>query len=147
MTSVMEEAAMPDAINAGAIAYALRIRGPQELRRAILCAKEGQVVFASETVERLTAGLFTSDEDPATLAPADIQLLKLIARGKSNGQIATILNQTVEEVRAAVQALLTSLHIAGRGQAVLYAVGQRIVPASEVPSLCPTTSIGPSPYL
>jgi two-component system, NarL family, response regulator LiaR len=147
MTSVMEDAAVPEAINAGAIAYVLKDTRPEELRRAILAASKGQVVFASETVERLTSGMYTSAVDPAALSPEQVLLLTHIARGHCNEEIARLMDKPGEEARRSVQALLEVLQVAGRAQAVLYAVTHQLVPVSEVPALTSSTSPDPSPML
>jgi NarL family two-component system response regulator LiaR len=134
MTSVLEDAAIPEAINAGAIAYVLKDTRPQELRRAILAAHAGQVVFAAGSVKRLVAGLHVSDVAPALLDWEQRGLLRLIATGHSDEEMARDLGVDVSEVQGQVRRLLHALQVLGRAQALLYAVQHGIAAADEIPA-------------
>lgn len=135
MTSVLEDTAIPDAINAGAIAYVLKDTRPQELRRAILAAHAGQVVFTTESVNRMMARIRTSDQPPSVLDPEQRHLLRLIATGHSDEEIARDLGVDLPELHSRVHSLLLRLQMLGRAQALIYAVQHGIVSADEAHAL------------
>jgi DNA-binding NarL/FixJ family response regulator len=135
MTSVVEETGVHRAIEAGAIGYVLKDTRPEELRDAVLAAAEGRVRFPSESAGRLMQDVPTPQVDPRTLAEADLQMLTLLAAGRSSAEIGEAAHRAAAEVDADLNALMQRLGIAGRAQAVLYATRAGLVPAELRPYL------------
>jgi DNA-binding NarL/FixJ family response regulator len=72
--------------------------------------------------DRLRPAVPTPDEDPlAVLAPREREVLRLIARGLSNAEIAAELVISFETVRTYVSRILTKLDLRDRVQAVVFA--------------------------
>src|SRR5215211_9295907 len=87
LTSVLEDASVTGAVNAGAIGYLLKNTGADELCRAIKAAAEGQVQLAPEAAMRLMREV-SAPENPEALTERETDVLKLVARGMANKQIA-----------------------------------------------------------
>lgn len=135
MTSVVEEIGVHRAIEAGAIGYVLKDTRPDELRDAVLAAAEGRVRFAPESAGRVMQDVPTPDIDPDSLPPYELELLSLLAQGRSSAEIGAALGRTREEIDEGVATLLAQLQLAGRAQAVLYATRKGLVPAGFRPYL------------
>jgi NarL family two-component system response regulator LiaR len=66
------------------------------------------------------------------LTPRELDVLKCIAHGRSNHEIAVELVISEETVKSHVSNILSKLHLADRTQAAIYALQQRLVPLDEV---------------
>lgn len=84
---------------------------------------------------RLVKDMLVADADPAQLSGNQLVLLREIARGRSNDEIASLMGKRTDEVVAGVRELLKTLSLAGRAQIVLYAIVHRLVAADEVRAL------------
>jgi NarL family two-component system response regulator LiaR len=120
LTSVLEGTSGMRALEAGAITFLLKDTRADELRRAIKAAAAGQV-----QIPRLLGMLRAHDgavqEPPPSVTEADRQVLRLLANGLSNADMASVLGGDEVSVRATVNDLLSRLAVTGRTQAVLYA--------------------------
>ena len=67
------------------------------------------------------------EADAAKLTPRELEVLRLIAQGKANRDIAAELVVSEKTVKTHVSNILAKLHLADRTQAALYAVRQRLV--------------------
>ena len=65
------------------------------------------------------------------LSPREREVLTVLARGRSNRQIAKELAITEETVKAHVSSILAKLHLADRTQAAIFGLQQRLVPLDE----------------
>src|ERR671914_280162 len=119
LTSVLEDASVTGAMKAGAIGYLLKNTGGEELRRAIKAAAAGQVQLAPEAAARLM-GEVRSPESPETLTGRETEVLKLLARGKADKQIARELFIGESTVKSHVHSILSKLNVRSRTQAALY---------------------------
>jgi DNA-binding NarL/FixJ family response regulator len=135
MTSVVEEAGVHRAIEAGAIGYVLKDTRPDELRDAVLAAADGRVRFPPESAGRLLREVKTPEVDPATLPDAEREMLRLLSEGHSAEEIAAAMGCDVAEAEAGLSNALSRLALAGRAQAVLYATRQGLVPPDLRPYL------------
>jgi two-component system, NarL family, response regulator LiaR len=131
LTSVLEDASVAGAIRAGAIGYLLKNTEADELRRAIRAAAAGQVQLAPEAAARLMREV-RSPENPEALTGRETDVLKLLARGKADKQIARELFVRESTVKSHVHSILSKLNVRSRTQAALYAVRVGLVLADEL---------------
>jgi two-component system, NarL family, response regulator LiaR len=131
LTSVLEDTSVTGAVRAGAIGYLLKDTDSEELGRAIRAAAEGRVYLAPEAAERLMREV-RATESPEALTERETEVLKLLARGKSNKQIASALSVSEKTVKAHVSAVLMKLGVQSRTQAALHAVKAGLVSLDEL---------------
>src|ERR671912_2630439 len=131
LTSVLEDASVTGAVKAGAIGYLLKDTDSEELSRAIKAASEGRVQLAPEAAARLMREV-RAPENPESLTERETEVLKLLARGKANKQIAQGLYVSEKTVKAHVSAILMKLGVQSRTQAALYAVRGGLVSIEEL---------------
>ncbi|MDQ6418746.1 response regulator transcription factor [Paenibacillus sp. LHD-117] len=139
-----ENHALP-AIRAGAKGYLLKDIEPEELAAAIRRVHEGKVELHPDIAGQLMnqyvshyqgEGMRTSGETAPheSLTPRELDVLRLIAAGRSNRGIADELVITEKTVKTHVSHILAKLDVADRTQAALYAVKHgldRAAPASD----------------
>ncbi len=128
LTSVLEDASVVGAIKAGAIGYLLKDTQSDELRRAIKAAAEGQVQLSPQAAARLMREVRTP-ESPETLTDRETEVLRLLAGGYANKEIARELVIGEKTVKTHVSNILAKLGVQSRTQAALYAVRIGLVPA------------------
>jgi DNA-binding NarL/FixJ family response regulator len=123
LTSFGDDERLFAALRAGAVGYLLKDVEPAELVRAIRTAHAGQSplspAVAARVVEELAHGAHRTPED---LTPRELEVLRLIAQGRSNKVIARELGMAEKTVKTHVSHLLAKLGVADRTQAALYAV-------------------------
>ena len=130
LTSVLEDEKVIGAIRAGAIGYLLKDTEADELRRAIKAAAAGQVQLSPQVVERLLREVKTPDA-PQHLGDYEQEVLRLVARGRSNNEIAHELHVGEKTVKTLVGSILDKLGLPSRTQAALYAVRTGLVTLDE----------------
>jgi two-component system, NarL family, response regulator LiaR len=128
LTSVLEDRLVVDAIRAGAIGYLLKDTNADELCQAIKAAAAGQVQLSPQAAARLMREVRVPDS-PETLTNRETEVLRLVARGQSNKEIAATLSITEKTVKTHVSNILDKLDVASRTQAALYAVRIGLVSA------------------
>ncbi len=121
LTSVLEDDRIFSAIHAGAMGYLLKDTQANQLADAIKRANRGEVQLHPEAAKRLIREV-RSPESPEKLTDRETEVLKLIARGMSNKDIATRLVVSEKTVKTHVSNLLTKLNLPSRTQAALYAL-------------------------
>jgi two-component system, NarL family, response regulator LiaR len=126
LTSVLDSASVVDAIRAGAIGYLLKDTRAAELRRAIKAAAAGQVQLSPQASAHLL-GAIRTPELPEPLTPREMDVLRLLAQGQSNKEIARALDLVEETVKSHVRHILAKLGVQSRTQAVLAAIRLGIV--------------------
>jgi two-component system, NarL family, response regulator LiaR len=131
LTSVLEDASVTGAVRAGAIGYLLKDTDAEELSRAIKAAAEGRVHLAPGAVARLMREV-RAPENPEALTDRETEVLKLLACGKANKQIAGNLYVSEKTVKAHVSSILMKLGVQSRTQAALYAVRTGLVSLDEL---------------
>jgi two-component system, NarL family, response regulator LiaR len=131
LTSVLEDASVTGAVRAGAIGYLLKDTDSEELSRAIKAAAEGRVHLAPEAAARLMREV-RAPESPEALTGREAEILRLLARGKANKQIASSLYVSEKTVKAHVSSILMKLGVQSRTQAALYAVRSGLVSIDEL---------------
>jgi NarL family two-component system response regulator LiaR len=131
LTSVLEDASVTGAVRAGAIGYLLKDTDSEELSRAIKAAAEGRVHLAPEAAARLMREVRAPDS-PEALTDRETEVLRFLARGKANKQIASSLYVSEKTVKAHVSSILMKLGVQSRTQAALYAVRSGLVSIDEL---------------
>ena len=121
LTSVLEDAAVIDAVRAGAIGYLLKDAQADELCRAIRAAAAGQVQLSPKAAERLVREV-RAPASPEALTEREVEVLRLLAHGRSNKEIAHDLMISEKTVKSHVSNILAKLGVPSRTQAALYAV-------------------------
>lgn len=135
LTSVLEDAAVTGAIKAGAIGYLLKTTEAEELCEAIRAASSGKVQLAPEAAAKLMREVRTPESSQALAEPLtkrETEVLKLIAFGKANKQIANELFISEKTVKSHVHAILGKLGVSSRTQAALFAARSGLVAVEEI---------------
>jgi DNA-binding NarL/FixJ family response regulator len=115
------------AVRAGASGYLLKGSGAEEVHHAVRAAAAGGMVFGSALAGRIAAyfsGAATRAEaaEPfPELTERERDVLRLLAAGRSNDQIAAELFVSNKTVRNAVSGIYAKLHAAGRAEAIIKA--------------------------
>ena len=122
LTSVLEDASVVEAVRAGAIGYLLKDTDAHELCRAIKAAAAGQVQLAPQAAARLMREVRAPEKSHAALTERETDVMKLLAQGKSNKEIAQTLNIGEQTVKTHVSRILDKLELPSRTQVVLYAI-------------------------
>ncbi|MGE5071806.1 MAG: response regulator [Anaerolineae bacterium] len=119
------------AVRAGAISYLLKDIEPEELADAIRKAAQGEAVLDSRVASRIVKelqGLRGEDVNPFTeLSDREFEILRLIAGGRSNAEIAEALVIGESTVKTHIGNLLRKLHVSDRTQAAVYAWKEGVV--------------------
>jgi DNA-binding NarL/FixJ family response regulator len=124
LTSFGEDDRLFTALRGGAAGFLLKDTEPADLVRAIRTAHAGQAplspAIATRVVEQIASG--TRPRAIDVLTPRELEVLRLIARGRSNKRIALELGVAEKTVKTHVGHVLAKLDLADRTQAALYAV-------------------------
>jgi NarL family two-component system response regulator LiaR len=131
LTSVLEDASVVGAVRAGAIGYLLKDTRAKELRQAIKAAAAGQVQLSPEAAARLMREV-VAPERPEVLSQRETDVLRLLAHGLANKEIAQRLSITEKTVKTHVSSILGKLGVQSRTQAALYAGRIGLVPLDEL---------------
>ena len=130
LTSVLEDASVVGAVRAGAIGYLLKDTDAEALCRAIKAAGAGQVQLTPQAAARLMQ-VVSVPESPEALTERETDVLRLLAQGQANKQIARSLNIAEKTVKVHVSNILSKLGVQSRTQATLYAIRIGLVSASS----------------
>jgi DNA-binding NarL/FixJ family response regulator len=118
------------ALKAGASGYVLKDSQPGAIVSSILAVKAGVLVMASAVAIRvleMLTGASTPKEFYDGLTAREVEILKMLATGMANKQIAFKLKISDKTVRNHVSNMYEKLNIFDRSQAVLYAVRKGLV--------------------
>lgn len=125
LTSFATDEKVLPALKAGAQGYLLKVSGPDEVVAAIRQIHAGESWLHPAIARRLLQEISgPPSQKPASdpLTPREVEVLRLIAQGHSNREIAEILVISDATVRTHVSNILGKLHLASRTQAALYAL-------------------------
>jgi DNA-binding NarL/FixJ family response regulator len=122
-----------EALRAGASGFLLKDAPPAQLLDGIRTVATGAALLAPEVTRRLVGRYasrispLASPADHDTLAPRELEVLRLMAEGMSNGEIAATLVLSPETVKTYVSRILAKLDLRDRVQAVVYAYRRGLV--------------------
>ncbi|MGC9466987.1 MAG: response regulator [Anaerolineae bacterium] len=125
LTSFAEDDKVFPAIKAGAQGYLLKDTSPQALLTAIRDVHAGLPSMHPVVARKLIQELQRPPDLPPTEEPLtvrEVEVLRLVARGLSNEEIAERLVVSERTARTHVSNILRKLHLANRTQAALYAI-------------------------
>jgi NarL family two-component system response regulator LiaR len=135
LTSFATDDKVFPAIKAGARGYLLKDSSPEELVRAIHQVHRGDAwlhpSIARKVLQELAGGSSGQPPTPDPLTPREVEVLRLVARGLGNQQIAGTLALSEATVRTHVSTILGKLHLASRTQAALYALREGLASLAD----------------
>ena len=127
LTSYADERRAMEAVDAGASGFLLKDASPRDVAAAIRAAHRGEAVLHPSVAARLLAERRRPPAAHAELTARELEVLRLIARGLRNKQIAAQLHVSEKTVKTHVSAVLRKLDVADRTAAAMYAVRERLV--------------------
>jgi len=131
LTSYHEDEHIFPALKAGALSYILKDISAEELASAVRKAAAGEAVLHPRVAARVIKELQGKREDnlnPFTeLSQRELEVLKLIADGMSNAEMAAKLVLSEKTIKGHVSNILNKLHLADRTQAAVYAWREGVV--------------------
>lgn len=125
LTSFATDDKVFPAIKAGALGYLIKDTGAEELLEAIHRSRSGEPTLHPSIAQKVLAEISGPSSQPPTpdpLTERELEVLKLVARGLNNQEIASTLVISPTTVYTHVSNILSKLHLASRTQAALYAL-------------------------
>jgi DNA-binding NarL/FixJ family response regulator len=116
---------------AGAIGYIRKTAPVQELVRTIHAAARGEVTFSTAASARLLQELQRPPEQPEHLTARELEVLRNVAHGRSNKEIAWALHISEKTVKTHVSTILGKFGLESRTQAALHATRLGLVPDEQ----------------
>jgi NarL family two-component system response regulator LiaR len=135
LTSFAADEQVFPAIKAGALGYLLKDTKPDELISAIHLVHQGESSLSPTVARKVLEEVFHPGEKPLTEAPLtrrEVDVLQVLARGKSNRDIADELSISETTVRTHVSNILGKLHLASRTEAALYALKEGMADLEDI---------------
>jgi DNA-binding NarL/FixJ family response regulator len=134
-----EEDDLYEAIKAGATGYLLKEISIEEVADAVRAVMQGQTLIspsmASKLIQEFNALAKRADEKQQVPAPKltdrELEVLKLVAQGLTNREIADQLYISENTVKNHVRNILEKLHLHSRMEAVVYAVREKLLDLDE----------------
>lgn len=129
VTSFIDDGKVYPALEAGATSYILKTSKASEIAKAIRSTYDGQSVLEQEVTGKLMTRMRTKKADPLhdQLTGREMEVLLLIAQGKTNQDIANLLFIALKTVKVHVSNILGKLEVQDRTQAVIYAFRHDLV--------------------
>ncbi|MGH9150250.1 MAG: response regulator [Acidimicrobiales bacterium] len=130
-----EESDLFEAIKAGAVGYLLKEVSVEEVADSVRAVVQGQTLISPSMASKLLAEFLSLDRrvnekaqyPSPTLTSRELEVLKLVAKGMSNREIADNLYISENTVKNHVRNILEKLHLHSRMEAVIYAVRERLL--------------------
>lgn len=136
LTSFAADDKVFPAIKAGALGYLLKDSGPIDLLAGLRQVHRGQPSLAPAIASKVLFELAHPAQEPLTSDPLtarELDVLRLVAQGRNNKEIAEKLVISDLTVSTHVSNILGKLHLASRTQAALFALREGLVSLDDIP--------------
>ncbi|MBB5356424.1 NarL family two-component system response regulator LiaR [Anoxybacillus mongoliensis] len=127
VTSFLDDDKVYPAIEAGAVSYMLKTSKASEIANAIRATFHGQSVFEPEVMGKMMNSVRKQSLPHEQLTSREMEVLLLMAQGKTNQDIADELFISLKTVKVHVSNILAKLDVQDRTQAVIYAFKHGLV--------------------
>ncbi|MFO7317367.1 MAG: response regulator transcription factor [Bacilli bacterium] len=129
VTSFLDDDKVYPALEAGAISYILKTSNAKQIADAIRKTVQGESVLEPEVTSKMIHRMRNTESRPLheQLTEREMEVLLLIAKGKSNQEIADELFIALKTVKTHVSNILAKLEVQDRTQAVVYAFQNGLV--------------------
>jgi len=131
LTSILEGNSMVSAIEAGAAAYVLKDTQADALRHAIKAAAAGRVHVSPRIAARLVKELQPLKASEP-LSSAEIDVLRPLAAGRTDKDMAQLLNLGEDAIKSTVKSILDKLRVQSRMLAAIYAAQVGLIPLDQL---------------
>jgi two-component system, NarL family, response regulator LiaR len=134
ITSFTEDERVMAAIQAGASGYLLKDSSPQELERAIEVVFRGESYLPPNIASKVIRGISQHAVEASTaqkFTPREVEIIKLIAEGHTNAEIAKQLFLSVRTVSSHLWRIMNKLEVENRTQVALYALRTGMIPKNQ----------------
>jgi DNA-binding NarL/FixJ family response regulator len=119
-------------LQAGASGYVLKDDAPETLVRAIRAVAQGEEWVSPRVAKTLLqTARDNGKEEASKLTPREMEVLRLMANGSRNEEIAESLFVTVQTVKNHIRNIFRKLEVETRVEAVLYAINQGLVTVTD----------------
>ena len=137
LTAHEEDEQVFEGIKAGAQGYLLKDAEPEDLSRAIRTVYAGDTIIAPDLAQKML-NTFESGKSSGSsrlmppLTERELEVIRALAQGKSDRQIANSLGISEKTVRNHTSNIYRKLHIFDRTQAVIYAIREGVIDVEEL---------------
>lgn len=132
LTSAADDAHVVASLRAGAIGYVRKEADPELLLETIRAAARGQSLLDPAIASTLMQEITQTGKHNAKLTEREQAVLRQLALGQKNRQIAEALVITEETVKTHIGNILTKLQLAHRTQAAIYAIKKGFIALDEI---------------
>jgi DNA-binding NarL/FixJ family response regulator len=137
LTAHEEDEQVFEGIKAGAQGYLLKDAEPEDLSRAIRTVHAGDTIIAPDLAQKMLTtfeggGRHGRSQLMPPLTDRELEVIRALAQGKSDRQIANALGISEKTVRNHTSNIYRKLHIFDRTQAVIYAIREGIIDVEEL---------------
>lgn len=134
LTSFVEDDKVIPAIQAGAVSFLLKDVSPNDLMEAIRAAYRGEARLHPTVIRKLMNQVAAQPTAAQQIAPdlteRELEVLRLVAEGLSNREIASRLVISEKTVKTHISSLLSKLSLDDRTRLAIYAIRKGLVPES-----------------
>lgn len=129
LTSFIDDDKVYPVIEAGALSYLLKTSKAHDIAEAIRAAAKGESVLESKVTGKVLSKMRRPDgpKPHEALTKRELEILQLIADGKTNGDIAEELYIAMKTVKTHITNILSKLEVDDRTQAAIYAHRNKLV--------------------
>lgn len=129
VTSFLDDDKVYPALEAGAVSYILKTSNAKQIAEAIRKTMNGETVLEPEVTTKMMSRMRSNSSSPLyeQLTEREMEVLLLVAQGKTNQDIADELFIALKTVKTHVSNILAKLDVQDRTQAVVYAFQNGLV--------------------
>jgi two-component system, NarL family, response regulator LiaR len=132
LTASTDEARLIAVLRAGAIGYVRKDADPEVLLAAVRAAARGQSLIDPQVAGTVLQDVLRNRIPGSELTERELEVLRELAQGRINKEIADALGISEETVKTHVGNILSKLHLAHRTQAVIYALKRGLVSLDDL---------------